>query len=159
MLWFDEPTSVLTSDALAKISDESVMPVGLGRHVHEVSTFQNLLRFGCVDVLRPRVGLNSIPKIRRMAAVAETHYVAIAPYHDGGPIGTLAAIHLAASLPNFFIQQVPQPLAEQDRAMRAEITSGQLESAKDGFAQLINQPGLGFTVNEKALDKYSEETI
>ena len=49
LLWFDEPTSVLTSDALAKITDESVMPVGLGRHVHDVAVFQNLLRWGCID--------------------------------------------------------------------------------------------------------------
>jgi galactonate dehydratase len=159
LLWFDEPTSVLTSDALAKITDESVMPVGLGRHVHDVAVFQNLLRWGCIDLLRPSLGLNSAPKIRRMAAVAETHYVDIAPYHDGGPIGTVAAIHLAASLPNFFIQQVPLPLAERDREMRMELTSGDRESARDGFAALLNRPGLGIDVDEKALGKYSEETL
>jgi galactonate dehydratase len=103
--------------------------------------------------------LNSIPKIRRMAAVAETHYVAVGPYHAGGPIGTVAAIHLAASLPNFFIQQVPQPAAEADRAMRAAVTSGNLESAVDGYAQLRNKPGLGFQVNERALDQGSEERL
>jgi galactonate dehydratase len=159
LLWFDEPVSVLTNDALAKITDESVMPVGLGRHVSDVAFFQNLLRWGCIDVLRPSLGLNSAPKVRRMAAVAETHYVDIAPYHDGGPIGTVAGIHLAASLPNFFIQQIPQPLAAPDRAMRAELTSGDRESAQRGFAPLLNRPGLGIEVNEKALDKYSEETV
>lgn len=159
LLWLDEPTGVLTNDALSRISDESVTPVGLGRAVHDVSTFQNLLRWGCVDILRPSIGLNSIRQIRRMAAVAETHYVAVGPYHDGGPIGTVAAIHLAASLPNFFAQQMPQPLAEQDRAMRAELTSGNREVAKDGFAPLVNQPGLGIAVNERALEKYSEEVL
>src|SRR5205807_1512827 len=119
LLWLDEPTGVLTNDALSRISDESVMPVGLGRKVHDVATFQNLLRWGCVDILRPSMGLNSIRQIRRMAAVAETHYVAVGPHHSGGPIGTVAAVHLAASLPNFFAQQVPRPAAEQDRAMRA----------------------------------------
>jgi galactonate dehydratase len=156
LLWIDEPTEVVTNDALARITDESVMPVGLGRKIHDVSSFQNLLRWGCVDILRPSAGLNSIPKIRRMAAVAETHYVAVGPYHDGGPIATVAAIHLAASLPNFFIQQVPQPVAEQDRAMRAELTSGAHESAVDGFAPLLNKPGLGIEVNEQALNKYEE---
>jgi galactonate dehydratase len=131
----------------------------LGRHVHDVAVFQNLLRWGCIDLLRPSLGMNSGPKIRRMAAIAETHYVDIAPYHDGGPIGTVAGIHLAASLPNFFIQQIPQPLAAQDRAMRAELTSGDHESPQDGFAQLLNRPGLGIEVDEKALDKYSEETV
>jgi galactonate dehydratase len=159
LLWFDEPTGVLTNDALSRISDESVTPVGLGRKVHDVATFQNLLRWGCVDILRPSLGLNSIPHIRRMSAVAETHYVAVGPYHDGGPIGTVAAIHLAASLPNFFAQEIPQPAAQQDRDMRAELTSGNHESAVDGFAQLLNKPGLGIEVNESALSKYSEETL
>jgi galactonate dehydratase len=159
LLWFDEPTGVLTNDALARITDESVMPVGLGRSIHDVATFQNLLRWGCVDILRPSVGLNSIPQIRRMAAVAETHYVAVAPYHDGGPIGTIAAIHLAASLPNFFAQEVPQPPAEDDRAMRAALLPNVKESGVEGFAQLVNKPGLGVEVNEHALSKYSEESL
>ena len=135
------------------------MPVGLGRNTHDVAVFQNLLRWGAVDILRPDIGLNSIPKIRRMAAVAETHYVAVGPYHNGGPVGTVAAIHLAASLPNFFIQQVPQSRAPEDRAMRAALTSGDQESAAEGFARLLNQPGLGCTVNERELDRYSEERV
>jgi galactonate dehydratase len=159
LLWFDEPTSVLTNDGLSKITDESVMPVGLGRKIQDIGTFQNLLRWGCIDVLRPSVGLNSAVKIRRMAAIAETHYVAVAPYHEGGPIGSVAAIHLAASLPNFFIQQVPVPASDQDAAMRAELTSGNQERANGGFAALLNKPGLGIQVNEQALHKYSEETV
>jgi galactonate dehydratase len=159
LLWLDEPTGVLTNDALSRISDESVTPVGLGRNVHDIATFQNLLRWGCVDILRPSVALNSIRQIRRMAAVAETHYVAVGPYHSGGPIATVTAIHLAASLPNFFVQQVPQPSAEQDRVMRAELTSGNAESVTEGFAPLRNKPGLGIEVSEQALSKYSEQVL
>ena len=126
---------------LARIAEESVIPVGLGRAVHDIGTFQNLLRWNSVDLLRPSLGSNSISKIKRMAAIAETHYVAVAPYHDGGPIATAAGIHLAASLPNFFIQQIPFPASERDAAMRAEITSGNQEAAKEGFAPLMNKPG------------------
>lgn len=159
LLWLDEPTSVVTSESLAKITGESVMPVGVGRNILDVSQFQSLLRFGCVQILRPDAGLNSMLKLKRMAAVAETNYVAIGPYHDGGPAATAAAIHLAASLPNFFIQQVPRPSAEQDRAMRAELTSGDRETATGGFAALINKPGLGFEMSEQALNRYSEERL
>jgi galactonate dehydratase len=159
LMWLDEPTSVLTNDGLARIADESVMPLGMGRGVTEISTFQNLLRWGSIDLLRPSLGLNSISKIKRMAAIAETHYVAVAPYHDGGPIATAAGIHLAASLPNFFIQQIPFPASERDAAMRAEITSGNQETAKDGFAALRNRPGFGIDVDERALDRYSEERV
>jgi galactonate dehydratase len=159
LMWFDEPAAVLTNDALARIAEESVMPIGLGRSVTDIATFQNLLRWGSIDLLRPSLGLNSISKIKRMAAIAETHYVAVAPYHDGGPIATAAGIHLAASLPNSFIQQIPFPAAERDRAMRAELTSGNQETAKDGFAPLPNRPGFGVEVDERALDRYSEERV
>jgi len=159
LIWFDEPTSVLTTDGLAKITDESVMPIGIGRKITDIGTFQNLLRFGSVNVLRPGLGLNSLTKIKRMAAIAETHYVAIAPYHGGGPIGTLAGIHLNAALPNSYVQEVPMPASDRDAAMRAEITSGNKEVADKGFAVLFNRPGLGFEVNEKALDMYSEERV
>jgi galactonate dehydratase len=159
LMWFDEPTTVLTADGLARIADESVMPLGLGRSVTEIATFQNLLRWGSIDLLRPSLGLNSISKIRRMAAIAETHYVAVAPYHDGGPVATAAAMHLAASLPNFVIQQIPFPSDERDRSMRAELTPGSPEMAKDGFAPLVNKPGFGIEVDERALDRYSEEKV
>lgn len=42
-IWFDEPTMVTTQDALAKIVDESTMPIGLGRHITEMAAFQSLL--------------------------------------------------------------------------------------------------------------------
>ncbi len=159
LIWFDEPTGVITTDAIAKIVDESVMPIGLGRKITDIGLFQNLLRFGSVNVLRPSLGLNSLTKIKRMAAIAETHYVAVAPYHGGGPVGTLAGIHLNAALPNSFIQEVPIPASDRDAAMRAELTSSNKEVADKGFAALANRPGLGFDINEQALDKYSEERV
>src|ERR1700732_3310850 len=78
-----------TTDGLAKITEESVMPIGLGRKIHNIPAFQDLLRHGSVNVLRPGLGLNSLTKIKRIAALAETHYVAVAPYHEGGPIGVM----------------------------------------------------------------------
>ena len=56
-----------------------------------------------------------------MAALAEACYVAVAPHHDGGPIATAAALHLAASLPNFVIQHIPPATAEDDRRMREAV--------------------------------------
>src|SRR5438309_6987113 len=35
-IWFDEPTAVTSPDSLAKIVDESVMPIGLGRNVTDL---------------------------------------------------------------------------------------------------------------------------
>ncbi|MFB3779006.1 MAG: mandelate racemase/muconate lactonizing enzyme family protein [Bryobacteraceae bacterium] len=156
LLWFDEPCPYLNLGAVKKIAGESVTPLGFGRNMRSGADFQNLLREDAIDVIRPDISLNGISAIRRWAVIAETYYVAVAPYHDGGPIATAAALHLAASLPNFFIQQIPLPEAEQDRRMRAEIAGAGLETVKDGFAALPTGPGLGITVNEEALKKYRE---
>ena len=156
LLWFDEPCPELNLGAIKKIAADNVTPIGIGRHIRTGGGFQDLLREDAIDVIRPDIALNGITEIRRMAAIAETYYIAAAPYHDGGPVATAAALQLAASLPNFFIQQIPLPEAEEDRRMRAEIAGASTVEVKEGFAALPTGPGLGITVSEAALDKYKE---
>lgn len=154
-LWFDEPCQAGNNRALEKIAAECVTPIGFGRHATSSSDFQGWLREQVIDIARPDLARHGVTAIKRIAAIAESYYTAVAPYHDGGPIATAAALHLAATLPNFFIQQIPFPASEQDRRMRAEIAGGAVESVRDGFAALPTAPGLGIQVNEQALQRYS----
>jgi galactonate dehydratase len=156
LLWFDEPCPPSNLAAVRKLAAENVTPLGFGRSIQQAGAFQDLLREDAIDVLRPAIAANGITQIRKMAAIAEAYYVAVAPYHDGGPIATAAALQLAASLPNFFVQQIPLPEAEEDRRMRAELCSGWAEAVRDGYAELPAGPGLGLTVNEAALERYRE---
>lgn len=156
LLWFDEPCRLSQLGAIRKLAAERVTPLGFGRDIQHAGEFQDLLREEAVDVLRPNVALHGVTQIRKMAALAETYYVAVAPHHQGGPIATAAALHLAASIPNFYIQQIPLPEAEQDRRMRGELASPPVETVQDGFASLPTGPGLGIAVNEEALERYKE---
>ena len=158
VLWFNEPCLQSNIGAIKKIAGENVTPVGLGRFVREGGELQDMLREDSVDIVRPDIGLNGISQLRRMAAIAEIYYVAMGPTHDGGPVGTAAALHLAASIPNFFIQQIPLPDAEEDLLMRKELTSLS-EIATEGFMELPKAPGLGITINEKAIEKYSVSSL
>lgn len=153
-LWFDEPCAPSNLEAVRKISSETVVPLGFGRGIHDAGIFQAMLREGLIDLVRPEIGFFGISGSRRIAALAEPYYVAVAPRHDGGPVTTAAAIQLAASIPNFFIQHVPLPAAPEDRAMRRELVSPGVELSNAGFLQLSKSPGLGITVNESALEKY-----
>ncbi len=153
-LWFDEPCVHSNLDSVRKVSGETVVPLGFGAGIDDPGVFQALLREGLIDCVRPEIGIFGISGARRVAALAEPYYVAVAPKPSGGPVGTAAAIHLAASIPNFFIQQVPIGAAEQDRAMRHEIVPEAIETSHGGFLQLTKTPGLGITVNEAALEKY-----
>jgi galactonate dehydratase len=141
-------------EAVRKVSNETVTPLGFGRGIGNPGVFLALLREGLVDVVRPDIAQWGISGARRIAVLAEAYYVAIAPHHNGGPVATAAAIHLAASVPNFFIQQVPLPEDPRDREMRAAIVSAGLESPRDGFLELPLRAGLGIEVNETALEKY-----
>jgi galactonate dehydratase len=131
-----------------------VVPLGFGRGIRDAGDFQALLREGLIDVVRPELSFFGITGVKRIAALAETYYVAVAPHHDAGPLTTAAAIHAAASIPNFFVQHVPIPLAPEDRAMRAALCSPNPETGRDGFLSLPQGPGLGITIDESALEKY-----
>jgi galactonate dehydratase len=153
-LWFDEPCSVANLETVRKVSGETVTPLGFGRGITDPGVFQALLREGLVDVVRPDIAHWGISGGRRIATLAEAYYVAVAPHDDGGPIATAAAIHLAASIPNFFMQHVPVPADPKDREMRAAIVPGGIETPREGFLRLPTGPGLGIQVNEAALETY-----
>lgn len=153
-LWLDEPCPPTASGALRKISEESVTPIGWGAQATSLATFQDLLREQVADVLRPGLRRFDLWSIRKVAALAETYYTAVAPGAGLGPVSTAAALHLAASLPNFFIQEVPWQTGD-DAKVRAEIVGLQVEAVKDGYFALPTGPGLGLTLNENALRRYA----
>jgi len=156
LLWFDEPCPLSNLSAASRIAGENVTPVGFGRFASEAGVFQDLLRSDALDVARPDLGRHGVTQVRRIGAVVEPYYVAIAPFHDGGPIATAAALHLAASLPNFFIQQLPYPSAGEDRRMRGRLAGAAVEAAHEGFLTLPAGPGLGIDVDEAAFAEYRE---
>ncbi len=155
LMWLDEPASEINDEALKKISHETVTPVGWGRRFTQNSRFQDLLRLQVIDVLRPDVGLNGISSVRRAAALGEAYYTAIAPFHRGGPIGAAAALQVAASVPNFVVQEVAFSMDERERRMHQEIAGGVVLEVVDGFFELPAGPGLGVEVDEGALARYS----
>ena len=154
LLWMDEPCGELSATAQASLSKGSATPVGYGRRFTENARFQDLLREDAVDILRPALAIHGPTSVRKAAAIAETYYVAIAPFHRGGPIGAAAGMQVCAALPNSFIQETPFSTNPADRQFRAAI-SGWDEKPVDGFFPLSNRPGLGLNVDERALDAHT----
>jgi galactonate dehydratase len=156
-LWLEHPCRESNFEVIARIAAECATPLGLGGDLTDISPLQNLLRDGIVDVVRMPISHFGITPIRRAAALAETYYVAVAPGHtNGGPVATAAALHLAASLPNFFIQEIPPVLDREDRQLRDELTGGPIETVRDGFLALSTKPGLGIEVNESIVRRMAQ---
>jgi galactonate dehydratase len=154
LLWLDEPASEINQEALRKISDNSVTPLGWGRSMTDNSELQDLLRMQVIDVFRPDLTRLGFSRARRGAALAEAHYTAVGIYHRCGPVATAAAIQLAASIPNSFAVDVPMPGGAGDRRLRADLGGTALEKATDGFLELPQGPGLGLELDENLLRKY-----
>ena len=155
-LWFDQPCSEANTAILQRISSESVTPLGFGKDMNQIGEIQSLLRDGLVDIVRLPVSKMGITPIRRAAAIAETYYVAVAPFHaSGGPVATAAALHLAACLPNFFIQQIPAVTNADERKLRDDLAGTAIENVKEGYLSLSMAPGLGLNINESILRRFS----
>ncbi|MFM7581192.1 MAG: enolase C-terminal domain-like protein, partial [Caldilinea sp.] len=84
---------------------------------------------------------------KKIAALAEAEYVSVAPHNPNGPIATCAAVHLAASIPNFLILETIG--SEEDRALQAEVVD-QLLPIEEGCMLLPERPGLGMRLNLEA---------
>ena len=55
----------------------------------------------------------AVRKTRKIAAMAEAHYLPVAPHNAGSPVSTMAALHLAVcTTPNFKIQETFDDFSE-----------------------------------------------
>jgi galactonate dehydratase len=152
LLWFEDPCAIASARRIA----ETTMSLGFGRTIGTASEFQDLLREQRIDVLRITLDHHGIGGTRSLAALAETTYAAVAPCSTLGPISTAAALHVAASLPNFFIVEIPPPASDADRELRGALGGPELERARDGFLPLPAEPGLGIRVDERVLERRRE---
>ena len=134
LLWLDEPLGESDRMGLARLSAETVTPLGCGRTFVNNHEFLELLRSDAVDALRPDIGRHGITSIRKAAALAETYYVGVAPFHRGGPIATAAALHAAASMANFVIQELPLPADPADWKMRARWRGTRSSRCRTAFS-------------------------
>jgi galactonate dehydratase len=137
--WFEEPIPFENARAMAQLQRDLPVPIATGERLLSRWEFRELLEVqGCRIIQPDLMHAAGLTECRRIAALADTYYVAVAPHNSGGPIETLAAIHLAASIPNFLILE--QMEAEEEARNRL-CTDPPL--IRDGHFALPTRPGLG----------------
>lgn len=105
----------------------------------------SLIRDGLVDIIQPDTGrAGGITEMKKIAALAETHFVQFAP-HSGslGPVAEFAAAHVMAAIPNALMMERLEP----DWSGKAETVTPSLE-AVDGHITVPESPGLGVDLVE-----------
>jgi galactonate dehydratase len=138
--WLEEPVPPENLKALAKVAEQVDAPVATGERIHDRAEFRELFELQAADVIQPDIGhLGGILETRKLAATAETHFVLVAPHNVGGPVLTMANLHLAACTPNFKIQEHFNDFADE----HVKQAAPGLPPVEDGYFTLPTAPGLG----------------
>lgn len=104
---------------------------------------QNITQFARVDVCN----IGGLTEAKKVAAMAEAHYIDLMPHNPLGPICTAASIHLAAACPNFaWLEEINTP-AEQAGTNDPMFYPVQPKLVGNRY-EVPTAPGLGVEFNE-----------
>lgn len=147
MYFVEEPIRCENPDAYAQLRSMTNVPFAIGEEFSSKWAFAPYLERGLTNFARIDVcNVGGLSESKKVAAMAETHYIDVMPHNPLGPISTAACIHLAASINNFAtLEYSPRHDVERDRdlfpiAPEIEGTSFPLPT----------EPGLGVTFDPEA---------
>lgn len=146
--WVEEPVPPDNLAALAKAAQKIRIPIATGERLHNRFEFRPLFALQAADIIQPDITqCCGLLETKKVCAMADTHYVTVAPHNVGGPVATATALHLAACTTNFKIQEHFNDFAE---AYVKEAATG-VPEVVDGYFALPNGPGLGVTVHKEVI--------
>jgi galactonate dehydratase len=145
--WFlEEPVQPGNVDALVEVARALPIPIATGERLTTRWEFVELLAKRACAIVQPDVcHCGGIAELRRIAAMAETAFVGVAPHNPLGPIATAVNVHLALATPNFLVQEVMRA----DVPWRDEVVDAPLEIL-NGHVLPSTRPGIGVAVDEAA---------
>ena len=151
LLFYEDPVAPDIPGAIEEVARNVDLPIAAGERHAWTWGVQQLIEDQVIDVVQPDTGrAGGLNAMRKIAALAETHFVMFAP-HDGslGPVAEMAAVHLCATLPNFLILEH----LEDDVPQRYEVMEPQPE-IRDGHVVVPDRPGLGIDIVPEAIAHY-----
>lgn len=151
LLFYEDPVAPENLDALERIRDAVDIPLAAGERVSTIWGIRPYVERDLVAVIQPDTGrAGGITQMRKMAAMAESHYITMAP-HSGslGPVAEFAALHVMATIPNALMLE----RIEFDWSGRYEVVSPVLEVV-DGRLAVPDAPGLGVDIVEEEVERY-----
>lgn len=144
-LFFEEPIRPENIEAMGEVNRETACTVATGESLYSRFEFLRLLAVKGADIIQPDICVvGGLLEMRKIAAIAEAHYVTVAPHNPMGPLATAVNLHFSASQPNFRILEYRLP----DGAPYVKDPY----LPKDGYLDLRpDRPGWGVEIDEEAL--------
>lgn len=157
-LFVEEPVVPELTAELPRIVDSTSIPIATGERLFSRWDFVPALAAG-IAVAQPDLShAGGISEVRRIAAAAETVGAVLAPHCPLGPIALAASLQVAFSTPNFLIQEQSRGIHYNQQAdLLHYLVDPEPFRFRDGYADLLDQPGLGVQVDENAVRRAAAE--
>lgn len=153
ILWFEEPIPPDDKKGIAWVRSKIATPVSGGERLYSRFEYADYLRMECADFWQPDVShAGGIMEVRKIAAMAESHYIPVCPHNPNGPVANAATLQLAACIPNFYLLET----MANDIPWRADVST---EKVKFENSEMFipDLPGLGIDINEEEIAKHPYE--
>jgi galactonate dehydratase len=142
-MFVEEPIQAQNHDIMAEIARGTHLPIATGERVFTKWGFREVLEKKAATILQPDLcHAGGITEVRLIAGMAEAYYASIAPHNPLGPISLAAGVQIAASIPNFLIQE------------QVSLGEGYIKQpfrVREGYLDLPTGPGLGIELDENAM--------
>jgi galactonate dehydratase len=148
--WLEEPILFDNAEAMAAFAHSVRVPVSTGEELYTRWEFRALLEQNAVGIIQPDIchagGMSEMTKI---AAMAETYYVGVAPHNSNGPISTVASLHLDLSINNCHMQE----LFLNSLDLYQEVLTNPL-IVENGYGAPPEGPGWGTDLDDAVLARH-----
>ena len=150
-LFFEEPVLTENSEALKELARVTSVPIATGERMFTRWGFKQILLDGAVDIVQPDLShAGGIWETRKIAAMAETFDVAVAPHCPLGPIALAASLQLDFCTPNAFIQEQSLGIHyNQGSDLLDYLVDPNVFRYSEGYVARTDAPGLGIAIDEE----------
>ena len=150
--FLEEPVVPENSHLMGRMVESTTIPIATGERLYTRQEFLPVLQAG-IAVAQPDLShAGGITEVRKIAALAETFDVQLAPHCPLGPISLAACLQVAFATPNYLIQEQSIGIHYNQGA---EVLDYVVDKTPlkfvDGCIERLNAPGLGIEVDEAAV--------
>ncbi|WP_102868732.1 galactonate dehydratase [Pseudovibrio exalbescens] len=157
-MFVEEPVVAEHLRSLPEIAGNVCYPIATGERMFSRYDFREVLERGYVDILQPDLShCGGITEGRKIATMAETYDVAIAPHCPLGPISLAASLAVDFVSHNAFIQEQSMGIHyNKDNDVLDYLLDPSPLQIVDGYLPLLDKPGLGVEINEAFVEERSK---
>ncbi|MGZ8358972.1 MAG: galactonate dehydratase [Allosphingosinicella sp.] len=153
LLFIEEPILSENPEALLQLANLVSTPIAVGERLYSRWDFKPFLASGAVDIIQPDLShAGGLTECRKIAAMAESYDVAVAPHCPLGPIALAACLQLAACSPNVIIQEMSLGIHyNAGHDLLNFCTNPEVLTAVEGHLPIPEGPGLSVEIDEAAV--------